>query len=229
MAQPDSSLTPEQRLLKLIEEPQQSEAQGPGQNQAKRGRPISLAELLSPASIQGLVKQVTEFVKGRLKGSDQAFSFKQIIWLVRIAAIVIFVYLALNLMWEYASLDRNMKSITMVKQQERTEAPSTAVKNFGSLDDEAKRNVFVPVEKTETKKESGSASLALIELTKDLKLTGISVDPDNPERTFCMIEDIKKNVTTFLKKGDSISGMKVGDISSDEVTLLYNDEKIQLR
>ena len=234
MGQPDSSLTPEQRLLKLIEDPQSEGQAGAGGGMAPKaggGKKFSPEKLLNPETLKAFAAQAKSFFAGRLQGSKDTFSLKQVIWLVRIAAIVIFFYLAFNLALEYISLERNMQSITTVKQKERTEAPSTAVKNFGSvgLDEEEHRNVFVPAEKKEALKENTSASMALIDLTKDLRLTGISADPDNPDRTFCMIEDLKKNVTTVLKKGDTISGMAVGSISSDEVTLTYNNEKIQLR
>ena len=62
-----------------------------------------------------------------------------------------------------------------------------------------------------------------------MKLTGISVNPTDPSQTFCMIEDVEKNITTFLKVGDSILGLKVANIREDSIILQYQGETIEVR
>jgi len=94
----------------------------------------------------------------------------------------------------------------------------------------AKRNIFVPIDKRVVKKaETSEISLKLLEITQQLKLVGISVHPTDPKRTFCMIEDLKKNMTTFLRVGDTISGIKVEKINSDNVVLAFQQERMELR
>ena len=110
--------------------------------------------------------------------------------------------------------------------------PDTRKYAVDLFEDPKRRNVFVPYEKpvkVEEQTESSVMSLKLLEITKDLKLTGISVNPTDPARTFCMVEDVKKDMTSFLKKGDTINGLSVAEIKQDSIILSYEKERIELR
>ncbi len=229
MGDPDSSLTPEQRLLKLIEEPESAPDGGAGQGGGpqKGGGKYEGYRVLDLATLIGLVTEIKDRIQTWVKG-EGTFNLRVLIWPIRILAVVLFFSLLASLGVEYLGIERRLRSFSKIEQRERARTADESTKSVSV--DEDQRNIFVPANKEETpSKESGQASVALIEMTKDLKLTGISADPNNPKRTFCMIEDIKKNLTSFLKEGDTINGMKVESISSDEVVMVYNQEKIELR
>ena len=68
-----------------------------------------------------------------------------------------------------------------------------------------------------------------MEITKTLKLTGISYFEGDASRTFCMIEDIQKNITTFLRQGESLGGVTVKEIRQDNVVLKLGEEEMEIR
>ena len=67
------------------------------------------------------------------------------------------------------------------------------------------------------------------QMIKKLKLTGISYNPTDPKSAFCMIEDVEKNITTFLHVGDPVGLMKVGKINEDFVVLEQGNETVEIR
>jgi hypothetical protein len=66
-------------------------------------------------------------------------------------------------------------------------------------------------------------------MVKDLKLTGLSVNPTSPSESYCMIEDITKGITHFLKVGETLNGLKVTEIHSDGALLQYQNETTEMR
>ena len=91
--------------------------------------------------------------------------------------------------------------------------------------------MFMPYGKRqeEANKLQKEQSSRLDELTKKLKLTGISYNPAEPQNAFCMIEDVEKNITTFLRVGDPVGLLKVGKINEDFVVLEQGNETVEIR
>ena len=76
------------------------------------------------------------------------------------------------------------------------------------------------------KKEQSSR---LADMTKKLKLAGISFNPTDPKSAYCMIEDVEKSITTFLHEGDPVGLLKVQKIYENRVVLEQGDETIEIR
>lgn len=92
------------------------------------------------------------------------------------------------------------------------------------------RNIFKPYERrSEQATEATGVSLRILDIADKLRLTGISVHPTDDSRTYCMIEDVEKDLTTFLRVGDTISGLSVAQIKQDSILLAYKDETIEIR
>jgi len=91
--------------------------------------------------------------------------------------------------------------------------------------------MFMPYGKRqeEAEKIQKEQSTRLADLTKKLKLTGISYNPADAKSAFCMIEDVEKSITTFLREGDPIGMLKVQKIYEDRVVLEQGNETIEIR
>lgn len=244
MANPDSSLTPEQRLLKIIESPEeaakqaQRETAGRGGVKAaskkKEGAPVNWSSLLSPSAIKGRLVFAKDLLFGGGKVGTETLNVKQLNNVVKIFAVGFAGYVVVASSFETLGVYKDYSSKFKVSQKEMAEVPiSEGYQVDPALFDEVdKRNIFIPQEKrvqAEANPDAQEASLRLVEITKDLKLAGISMNEQDPTRTFCMVEDLKKNVTNFLKVGDTISGLKVDQINEDGVVLKHQKEQIELR
>lgn len=232
MADADSSLTPEKKLLKLIEDPPggaQGEAGGP---RGKRG--FDWRGWVSPQALQGRLAAAQERWKQVAKRRGDELDLRKITQVVKISVIVFAVYAVGALAFEVNATGREYQSFLTIPQKEMAEMLASETRLFDKklFEEIEKRNVFIPVAKRvedDKKRTDGGVSMKLVELTQNLKLVGISVNPVDSARTFCMVEDLKKNVTTFLKVGDTIMGMKVAEIQPDVVVLTYRGEEIELR
>ncbi len=235
--------TPEQQLLKLIEQPQASGAQPAGDSKdpkadtaaaAKAKKGLNFKSLLTPSGWKGVLSYAKEQGATLAKQKPEVYSLRSFNRFFRIAlgagGIVMFCYIA------YAAYVMNSEfhELSDSTQKEMADLPMSGGRmldpNF--FEDIAKRNIFAPMEKKlepELALESGVSKAALVEMAKDIKLTGISVNPTDESRTFCMIEDLKKNTTSFLKVGDGIAGFTISKIGPDSVELKYQKEAIELR
>ncbi len=236
MADPSSSLTPEKRLLHLIESGGKGEAAsgalpaGGGSTQSLAGSaPTRSASLKAPVSQESLFEKISIFL------SD--FRANLGIKTVNRTARYLLIGLALvtlgNALYEMKTsgrdplfgLDAPERKVTPINDDE-------PVFDASKISDTDTRNVFMPFAKRDemlaAKPVSESAG-RLVEMTKTLKLTGISYNPDDEKTTYCMIEDLQKNITVFLRVGDQISGMKVGKIQDESVELTYENDKIEIR
>lgn len=231
MAESSSSLTPEKKLLRLIEDPQ---AGGGGKSVPSGGKmPFDFSKLLSPSAIQGRISYLRDNWKGILSGSGPAaFSLKQVNMILKVACLFVGIFFLGNIFLELKSAESDYHAVAGIPQREIAEISLTQPKVFDEnfFDEVARRNIFIPSEKREeVKKPKSGVYLKLLEISQQLRLVGISLRPERPKETFCMIEDLKKNMTSFLKAGDSISGLTVEKINEDNVVLAYADEKIELR
>lgn len=241
MADPDNSLTPEQRLLKLIEESDGSQGGLPEENDsvsvqepaARPARPkINFKELLSPSAIRARIEHLVESVKESLQGKKHDIKLADLNKLLVGIIAVIFLILAVNVLFDMGMVGKDYMSQFDLSQKQRADVVFAEGQRFveGFLEEVGRRNVFTPyvAPTKETSVQESDLSLRLVELTRPLKLTGISYSED-PQRTFCMIEDLQKNITTFLRTGDSISGMIVSEIKPDSIILKLGQETIELR
>jgi len=237
MGHPDSSLTPEKRLLKLIEEPGTAVAQAEGEEEtdtAVDAPAPSIQSILSPSALLGRFSYFRDRFLAFLRNEGPPLNLKQVNKSIKIFTFGLAFYFAGALLYEFMTVGKDIKLKLDLSPRDIAEAPVPDVRRYDIdlFDDTERRNVFVPyVEKVEEVKEDAASvlSLKLLEITKDFKLTGISLDPDHPERTFRMVEDIKKDMTSFLRVGDSISGLTVAEIREDSIVLQYEKERIELR
>lgn len=243
MAGPNDSLTPEQRLLQLIEQDSPAvkkasdsvavEHEEPGEKSSKTIALPDLPSLFSLSAMKGKFAYWREQWESFSKESKTSIDLKkinQVLLGITLFVTAIFVVLLLVEFFTTRKYLKYKESETAKPFVELT-LPEGKSAEVDLLEDDNRRNVFVPyVEKAEEKADKESQlSIKLAELMKDYRLTGISLNPTNPKRTFCMIEDIKKNVTSFLKVGDSLSGLTVTQIKTDSVILEHEKEKIELR
>lgn len=237
MADTDSSLTPEQRLLKLIEEQGGKEGSDkPGEATATKTRkeraPIDWRALLTPGAIKARLAFFRERVTQGVKSHQTKLELKQVNKLLKAATVCLAVYLVFGILYEIRHVNRDYVEELSLPSSRLSEVPIAPPASFESsiFDELTGRNIFIPIGKrAETAEQTSGVTLKLLEMTQNLKLTGISVNPDEPSRTFCMIEDISKSITTFLKEGDSFSGLRVAEIKPESVVLQYQDEKIEIR
>ncbi len=244
MADPDPSLTPEQKLLKLIEQPAQTAdpsagkaalaADPAGAAAGKTKAPLNFASLFSPSGIKGRIAYAKDKWKELVKDRKDPVNFRQVNRIVKMITVGFGLYLIGAITVEVSSVYKNFDSQFVVTPKEMADAPAAQTRKIDAnlFDDVQNRNIFMPQEKRAAAGETAetqSESIKLVEITKDLKLAGISLSPNDASRTFCMIEDIKKNVTSFLKVGDTISGLRVDQITSNGIVLKHQKESIELR
>lgn len=229
MADADSSLTPEKRLLKLIEEPQ-SEKSGP----PRKGG--SWKTLFSPAAWKVRFGMMKEGFQSFLKQKKFNLNIRTLNGVVTVATVMLVAFFLMNTVYEIKSLNTDALTEQLIVPTSKMidMMPIEIKEHTTSLLDSAEeeRNVFLPFGKRtkETTPQVGTTnSLKLVEMTKDLKLTGISYNPEMPDRAFCMIEDLSKSVTLFLRAGDHVLGMKVQKINPNTVVLEYQEETIEIR
>ena len=197
---------------------------------------VDFQKFMSISALRGRLSYAQEQWIQFVNHKRESLRLKHVISFTHVSVFILSGFLFLGLAFDVLKLKSDYDAYSQISQQDRADLPLSKIRTFGSdfFEKAEKQNVFVPLEKRSELQNgqmaSGSgASMRLVELIKDLKLTGISMNPTDPDRTYCMIEDIKKGVTNFLKIGDSISGMMVTFITSESVTLTLNGEEIQLR
>jgi len=232
MAAPDPSLTPEKRLLQLIEGASTDE---PEQPVAVKESPFAkIQQLLSPEKIREMLLDLKAKIIAVARG--KAFvNLQGVNKIAKGATIALGVYLLLAIIFEATVL--NSRYVTDLRVEEVTDIDAleySEKKIFETdiLKDPENITVFLPPakrvkeEKTEKKNDF---SLQMAEMTKEWRLTGISIYPDDPKRTFCMVEDLKKSVTVFLRVGDTLQGLTVEEIHAGGVVFKFGEQKIELR
>jgi hypothetical protein len=238
MANPDSPVSPEKELLKIIEG--SDTGQGPQELRADpasppRGFKMGLPDyqtLLAPETWQNLATNFSNAFKGISQGGRQSISLKRVLSVGKTTMFILTGMLVMNLVYDIFETSRPVEPDQKLAQRKIAEASELMAPVYSTsiATDLERRNVFAPSGKRADRKEGQSdLALKLVEMTKPLRLTGISVHPDLADKTFCMIEDTQKNMTSFLRIGDTILGMKVTKISANGVTLKYQDEEMELK
>jgi hypothetical protein len=224
----DKNLTAEQKLLKLIEQS--------GSATQKKKSEFSIVDFLSVDDLKARCLRIQEYAIGFFKQGSQAhvtLNFAAVNKTLRIGSLFTLFGMVIMLLFEVGSVNVDLDKKFAIESQERTQIPLSQIYPFSSdiFSRVEKENVFVSSEQRfgGVNSEEAGPSLKLVEFTRDLKLTGISVNPDDELKTFCMIEDLQKNVTSFLRIGDTIAGMRVRSIGEDGVILHRGEEEVILR
>lgn len=229
MAQPDdSSVTPEKRLLELIEEPDAQKKEA-----AAGTDPTGPAKRFSSAELKDKVERFKERMGGLLKKYQKTVGMKELNRYLTYIVVVLSVVFVVDFLIGLMGLSKDFASSVKVQPHKDLELalPDGAVSETPSVSDWDVAKMFVPYGKrlAEAQKIEKEQSTRLVGLTKNLKLTGISYNPSDPKSAFCMIEDVEKNITTFLHEGDPIGLLKVQKILEDRVVLSQENDTVEIR
>jgi len=92
----------------------------------------------------------------------------------------------------------------------------------------SQRNIFQPYEKkVMAEAEVPVENQKIKDKLQALRLVGISW-LDSPDTATAMVEDQKTSITHFLRKGDSLGGVKVEEIYADRVKFRMGDETVSI-
>jgi hypothetical protein len=224
MAQPDSSLTPEKRLLDLIEEPSAHQKDiAAGAKKVQQSARFS-AEALK----ERFLKKSTEFFD-RIKAS---FGIKELNRILRYLVIILAMLFLADLLMGMMDLKKDVAGSIGTSEPRMLEPPPVqeAVKEGEPIESWDLGKMFMPYSKRaeDAQKLEKEQSSKLVDMTKTLKLTGISYNPADPKKVFCMIEDVQKGITTFLREGDPIGLLKVSKILEDHVVLSFGEDTVEI-
>ncbi|MCM8819844.1 MAG: hypothetical protein NC925_03505 [Candidatus Omnitrophica bacterium] len=215
--------TPEKELLNLIEGSHSNASVQTTFLQHQRSHFFSLPVLKSKFS----------FLKKNVK-KNFVFDIKLINFLLKCLNLILFFYLILNLAQfifpykEKKAIIDNLKSQPNIEYSKTPPMLSILKAPSYYLEKARERDIFSREKKKITKSmlAEDKPSLQILELTKDLKLVGISwsADPD------VIIEDTATKQTFFLKKGQLIANkIRLKAVFKDKVILSYMGEEVELR
>jgi len=228
------NLTAEQQLLQLIEsqdkqaEPAKEESKAPApppKPAAVRRQPVISADLM-----RGKIAFLQDNIKDILKKGD-VDAVLGLVNNVLIAVICLFfVFLAIDLVFKQKKTGvlPNMENLMKQKTEKSLEIdmPKDSMYYMEKL---KKRDIFKPKPKELPKVEAPKIPVSNINDTaKDLKLVGLSPSEDG-DGNIAMIENTKAVTTHFLKKGDTILGLTVTDITMDKVVLSDGKAETELK
>lgn len=242
MASPDDSLTPEQRLLQIIEGGGDDSQQGPASpteggisslSETKKKRdPINWKEVLSPSAIRARLEYLRDSIQSKAKEQSGLIQVKTINQFLVSGCIIFALVILGNAFFQMNVVSRDFLSRFDLSQKKMADLLVGGTHDISQLfTGEPPRNVFAPYVEQAAANQAVSSDMALklIEMMKTLKLAGISYFEGDASRTFCMIEDIQKNITTFLKQGESFNGLTVKEIKPDSVILTLGSEELEIR
>lgn len=229
MAEPNnSSLTPEKRLLELIEEPdaQKKEITAAAEKKGLKG-------LLSPAGLQDKFAAFKGQGEALFKRHRKSFGIKELNRILKTVVGVMILFFVVSLIVDWAGVSQDFSEMIQVPDSRMFEtelskegpAEGTAVEQWDL------GKMFMPYGKRqeEADKLQKEQSSRLADMTKKLKLTGISYNPTDPKSAYCMVEDVEKSITIFLHEGDTVGLLKVEKIYEDRVVLEHGNETIEIR
>ncbi len=229
MAEPNNpSLTPEKRLLELIEEPDAHKKEG-----AAATTKTDIKSLLSSAAFQ---EQLSIF-KGQgevfLKKYKRSFGIKALNRILKIVVGVMILFFVVSFIVDLVGVNQDFSKSIQVPDSKMFEMvpPKDVPADGSSVEKWDLGKMFMPYGKRQedADKLQKEQSSRLADMTKKLKLTGISYNPSDSKSAFCMIEDLEKNITTVLREGDPVGLLKVQKIYEDRVVLEQGNETIEIR
>lgn len=228
MAEPaDPSLTPEKRLLDLIEEPETL-----NKEVSAGAKKSGLTGFFSPAAFAGIFSGFQGGFGPWMAKHKASFGIKGLNKILKIIVMVLALVMVVDFIVGYIGTRQDFAGSIKVPESKMFDVTDTkeSAKGASSVESWDLGKMFMPYGKRqeEANRIIKEQSSRLVEMTKNLKLTGISYNPTDPKRVFCMIEDVEKNITTFLREGDPIGMLKVIKIDEDRVVLESGDETVEL-
>jgi hypothetical protein len=224
----DPSLTPEKRLLELIEEPDAHKKEATSATKKK-----DLKDLLSPAAFQ---EKFAAF-KGQgeifFKKYKRSFGIRDLNRILKVIVGILILFFMVSFIVDLVGLNEDFSKSIQVPDSKmfEMEPPKEGQAEGSAVENWDLGKMFMPYGKRqeEADKLQKEQSSRLADMTKKLKLTGISFNPTDPKSAFCMIEDLEKSITTFLREGDPVGLLKVQKIYEDRVVLEQGNETIEIR
>ncbi|MBN1689297.1 MAG: hypothetical protein JW893_09360 [Candidatus Omnitrophica bacterium] len=232
--------TPEEQLLKLIENPSES---GKGQSGGRAGKPQPAIQAKKPLIDFSKWFGIFSYFKSQQAKTTQAAKIVQPVPVFTIKLVNRIMILMVFVAAIYLVLD-----LTLLKQDEGAflaqvsttdavfpiqTAPAALPQN--QLDHYQKplteRNPFLPFQAEVTDENMENVPLPaqqsnrLAKIMQTLELVGISWGADEP---LAMIEDTTTGRTYFLRRGQEIKGVKVQIVEKDSVTVTYEGEETKL-
>jgi len=224
----DSSLTPEKRLLELIEEPDAHKKEVTVATKKK-----DLRELLSVDALREKFENLKGKSESFFRKHQKSFGIKELNRILRVIVGVMIVVFVAGFIMDLSGLREDFSKSIHVPDSKlfEMEPPKEGVPGETGVEQWDLGKMFMPYGKRqeEAEKIQKEQSSRLADLIKKLKLTGISYNPTDPKSAFCMIEDVEKSITTFLREGDPVGLLKVGKIYEDRVILEQGNETIEIR
>lgn len=212
----------EKDLLRIIEDPAQAEARRRSFGARPRAAvalplgPLAdiLRQLLNPRAAIALLTERKYLVKA-----------------LTLLTTVVFGYFILTIFAESSKLKKSadVDRFVMISggqiQSGQSAASGFAV-DPDALRIKGLRNVFKPGpdKKQEEELRAQEASAPIV----DYKLVGISIEGDQ-KSSYAMIENVKTNITFFLKKGDLLDGMELSSIGEDKLVFRLGGRNLELR
>ncbi len=210
--------TPEEQLLDLIEKEGDANTL-----KFKRRRKFFLGFGNLLRSGVSFKRAITRSI-ARLKANIREPNLKVLNKTFLIICIVLIGYSISDFISKGPDINEVYKKAQAVKYKELEEKPGIKPRPFlYYLEIVQRRNIFSPIRLKEAKKPEVDKG-QLSEMTKDLKLVGISWGKE----PIVMIEDKKAKKTYFLKKDDVVNKFKIDEVLEDRVILSYEGQKIEL-
>lgn len=224
----DPSLTPEKRLLELIEEPDAHKKEVTPSTKKK-----SLKDHLSPSGFQERLSLFKGQGEVFLKKYKRSFGIKELNRILRAVVGLMVLFLAVSFVVDMIGASQDFSKSIQVPDSKmfEMEPPKEGPAEGAAVEMWDLGKMFMPYGKRqeEADKLQKEQSARLADMIKKLKMTGISYNPGDPKSAFCMIEDLEKSITTVLREGDPVGLLKVQKIYEDRVVLEQGNETIEIR
>lgn len=233
MAEPNGDLTPEKRLLELIEGSAGVGESGKPAEKIAEARRGSWKALVSVEELKNRFSLLKAGLVEKFRHHQSTFGLTELNQVLRFVVIVLAVFFLGDFLFQLTQLNRRVIDEAVLPEvpefelsYERPNVESSEGLEFFDLG-----KMFMPYGKRleEAERMVKEQSARLLDLAAKLKLTGISYNPEESARAFCMIEDIEKNITSFLREGDLLGSLRVKKIREDSVLLESQGETVELR
>jgi len=207
--------SPEEQLLNLIEK---GDGAKPERLREKKSFPSSAAILTKLSPFTKLAGDAVKKIKINL---NLELANK----ILTVLCVLLVVYSIFDFIFNSKDVEKfynKAAALKFIKQEEKDIVTLRPFLYYLTL--VQRRNIFSPVELVNAVDQSKERKKALQDLIADLKMVGISWG----EEPQAMIESKKTNQTYFLKKGETINGLKIEEILTNKVILSYEGEKGEL-
>ena len=207
--------TPEEQLLNLIEKG----------DSAKSERLKEKKSFLSSAAILTKLSPFTRLAGSAVKKIKIDPNLEFVNKVLAVLCVLLLSYSIFDFIFNSRDVEKfynKAAALKFIKQEEKDIVTLQPFLYYLTL--AQRRNIFSPVELMKDLDESKERKKLLQDLLSDLTMVGVSLG----EEPQAMIESKKANQTYFLKKGDTINGLKIEEILTNKVILSYEGEKGEL-